>query len=1023
MRTPTLAVGLALLVALGIAPLPAAATSTLYTNNCSGCHSATVTTCNGCHAHGTHASSAKTGINVTGTTDKTSYAPGETVTVTVTGGYRTGWIRAYLYDQNMVQLRISTGPNGDGGGAGYPVTFTAPAPTTPGSYSWNVAWYGNQWDSSSGTFGARWTPDPNNPNHGQEIVTTNSFTVAAAAAPTIALSPATLNFGNVNTGATATLPSQIQNTGTASLTVTAIARCTAPATSTEFTWTAPALPFTVAPGGSATLSASYAPTAAGTDTGCIALTTNASNGPTTNLAVTGTGVVPAAPRIAVAPATLAFGNVTVGATSAQTFTISNTGTAALTGTVARATGTSTEYTFSPASFNVAAGASQVVTVTYAPTGIGADTGSIAVSSNDPTAPTTSVPVSGTGVAAPAPAIALSPAALTFGSVTVGGSASLPVQVQNAGTAPLTVTAIARCTSPVTSTEFGWSPPAPFTVAAGGSTTVTVTYAPTAAGADAGCLTFSSNDTARPTVNLDVSGTGQVAAAPKIAVAPTALAFGNVTVGSPSAKTFTISNTGTASLTGTVARAAGTSTEYAFSPASFNVAVGGSQVVTVTYTPTDTTTDNGSITVSSNDTTAPTTGVTLSGSGVTTPAPSIALTPATLSFGSVVLGSTATLTAQVRNSGTATLNVTSIALCGGSSPEFGWSPSAPLSIAPGQATTLTVTYQPSAEGTDSGCLAISSNDAASPVVNLGVGGTGVAQAVPAVALSPTSLDFGTVTVGSSASRTASIQNTGTGPLSVTDISLCSGTSPEFTWSPSAPLTVAAGQSATLTVTYRPTEAGADTGCVAIASNDPAKPTANLQVNGAGSQPPVPSVDADLDIDEIEVKRQVEDVSKPSSLVLKLKVRNRSNVLGIGSATLVGTIASLEVYRQSIPLEVRAQESSEVRFPPYAVAAKSSGTILWKVTVEDQNPDVDVATATTVLGKKSGHDGGDDSDDSDDHDGYGSGGAPGGTVADLTAEVPRGTGCSSTGGSVGWLGLVGLGLLVGTRRRRPERVQKD
>ena len=47
------------------------------------------------------------------------------------------------------------------------------------------------------------------------------------------------------------------------------------------------------------------------------------------------------------------------------------------------------------------------------------------------------------------------------------------------------------------------------------------------------------------------------------------------------------------------------------------------------------------------------------------------------------------------------------------------------------------------------------------MNLGVGGTASAEAVPAVAVSPTSLDFGTVTVGSSASRTASVQNTGNG----------------------------------------------------------------------------------------------------------------------------------------------------------------------------------------------------------------------------------------------------------------------
>ncbi len=1012
MRRPSLVVGLALIFAFAAVPRPAGATSTLYANNCTSCHSATVTTCNGCHAHGTHAGSTKTGINVTGTTDKTSYAPGETVTVTVTGGYRTGWIRAYLYDANMVQLAISTGPNGDGGGAGYPITFTAPAPSAPGSYNWNVAWYGNQFDASGATFGARWTPDPNNPNHGQEIVTTNSFTVAAPAAATLALAPGTLNFGNVNTGASASLSSQIQNTGTAPLTVTGIARCTSPATSAEFTWTAPALPFTVAAGASSTLSVSYAPTAAGTDTGCIALTSNASNGPTTNLAVNGTGVVPAAPRIAVSPLALAFGNVTVGSPAARTFTISNTGTAALTGTVARAAGTSAEYAVSPASFNVAAGGNQVVTVTYTPTGIGADAGSITVTSNDPTAPTTSVTLSGTGVSAPAPAIALAPASLAFGSVTVGGSASLTVQVQNPGTAPLVVSAIARCTAPATSTEFTWSPAAPFTVAAGGSTTVTVTYGPTAAGADTGCLAFSSNDTARPTVNLDVSGTGQAAAAPRIAVAPAALVFGNVTVGSPRAMTFTISNTGTAPLTGTVARASGTSTEYAPTPASFNVAAGGSQGVTVTYTPTDTTTDNGSIVVTSNDTLSPTTSVTLSGAGVNAPAPSIALVPATLSFGSVVLGNSASLTAQVRNAGTATLSVTSIALCSGSSAEFGWSPAAPLSIAPGQAATLTVTYQPTAGGTDSGCLAIASNDPASPVVNLGVGGTGVAQAVPAVALSPTSLDFGTVTVGSSASRTASIRNTGTGPLSVTGISLCSGSSPEFSWSPSAPLTVAAGQGTTLTVTYRPTEAGTDTGCIAVATDDPANPTVDLQVTGAGSQPPVPSVDADIDIDEFEVPGKV-DVSSDTRIEAKLHVRNRSNVVGIGSATLVGSIGGAEVYRQVMALEVRAREDAEVKFPPYAVAAGSTGTILWQLTVEDQDPDVDMATAKTVLGRGS-------SDHDDDHGegttGNGSTGT-GSNTADLTAAAPPTTGgCSSTGGSIGWLGLVGLGLLGAGRRRK-------
>src|ERR1700680_2036589 len=80
----------------------AQAQSNYFTSmGCVNCHSApVVATCNGCHSHGTHPSSAKSTLNVAGTINKTSYAPGETVTVTMTGGYRTGWFRATLFDQN-----------------------------------------------------------------------------------------------------------------------------------------------------------------------------------------------------------------------------------------------------------------------------------------------------------------------------------------------------------------------------------------------------------------------------------------------------------------------------------------------------------------------------------------------------------------------------------------------------------------------------------------------------------------------------------------------------------------------------------------------------------------------------------------------------------------------------------------------------------------------------------------------------------------------------------------------------------
>ncbi|UPU37126.1 Ig-like domain-containing protein [Geomonas paludis] len=160
----------------------AQAQSSYYTTmGCVNCHT-TTSTCNGCHAHGTHATSTKNTINVSGTTNKTSYAPGETVSVTIAGGYRTGWVRAVLLDQSGTQVAISSGTaSGMGSSTTLPAILTAPAPATAGTYTWQVGWYGNQYDTSSAAFG-NWVPDANNPNHGYEMVNTNSFTVAAAPA-------------------------------------------------------------------------------------------------------------------------------------------------------------------------------------------------------------------------------------------------------------------------------------------------------------------------------------------------------------------------------------------------------------------------------------------------------------------------------------------------------------------------------------------------------------------------------------------------------------------------------------------------------------------------------------------------------------------------------------------------------------------------------------------------------------------------------------------------------------------------
>ncbi len=295
-KKATMAIALCLFVAalaLVYAIPKAGAFGTFYDANCTACHSSTVNTCNGCHSHGVHSSSAKSDINVTGMTDKSTYLPGENVIVTITGGYRTGWIRAILYDQTMTELARSSCPGGMGGctTSVYPVTLTVPAPAMPGTYTWNVSWYGNQFDATGAFFQPTcsdivttncWKPS-SNPNHGEEIVSINSFTVSEL--QNIVLDPPLLDFGSVVIGDSPTLPTEIRNTGGADLEVSNIALCAG--TSTEFTWAPITLPFTVAPGGSQTLSVSYMPTDNGTDNGCIEITSNDPDTPIAPLQVAG----------------------------------------------------------------------------------------------------------------------------------------------------------------------------------------------------------------------------------------------------------------------------------------------------------------------------------------------------------------------------------------------------------------------------------------------------------------------------------------------------------------------------------------------------------------------------------------------------------------------------------------------------------------------------------------------------------------------------------------------------------------
>jgi hypothetical protein len=209
--------------------------------------------------------------------------------------------------------------------------------------------------------------------------------------PVLALAPAALDFGEVLVGAATAASVTVTNAGNAPLEVGAVAACAG--TSPDFSASAAA--FTVAPGTSQELVVTFAPTLAGASTGCIALSTNDPAAASATVQVAGAGRAPPAPAMSVEPATLAFGSVRRESSKVLYATVRNAGTAELAvSAIARCAGTSREFAFSSAPFTVAPGASRRVYVAYRPADRGSDLGCVVLTTNDATAPSFALTLTG-----------------------------------------------------------------------------------------------------------------------------------------------------------------------------------------------------------------------------------------------------------------------------------------------------------------------------------------------------------------------------------------------------------------------------------------------------------------------------------------------------------------------------------------------------------------------------------------------------------------------------------------------------
>ena len=209
------------------------------------------------------------------------------------------------------------------------------------------------------------------------------------------------------------------------------------------------------------------------------------------------------------------------------------------------------------------------------------------------------------------------------------------------------------------------------------------------------------------------------------------------------------------------------------------------------------------------------------------APGLQVSSNSINFGNDPVGTNTSQALVITNTGTAGLTITQVTEAGSTAFTVGGL-SLPMSVSPGQKATITPNFLPASVGAASGRLSIASNASATPT-SVALSGSGIA-ATYTLNVSPTSLNFGSVTTGtSSTSQNVAVTNTGNSKVGISQIAV-SGTGYSVTGG-SAPVTLSPSQTLTLTTQFNPTAAGSSSGNISIASNATGSPAA-VSLSGTG-----------------------------------------------------------------------------------------------------------------------------------------------------------------------------------------------
>lgn len=218
-------------------------------------------------------------------------------------------------------------------------------------------------------------------------------------------------------------------------------------------------------------------------------------------------------------------------------------------------------------------------------------------------------------------------------------------------------------------------------------------------------------------------------------------------------------------------------------------------------------------------------------------PRVTVEPVALDFGRIELNETEVRTFNLTNEFDIPVDVT---LGRRGDEQYTFAPDGVVTVPPGKATEVTVTFVPTRVGTAVGEVAVLPCPTCVEQ-KVALTGAGIDRALVVV---PDVIDFGFVAVDRTAFREFSVTNAGSKVLEVSGMQLVGGEASPFEVVP-ATATLAEGEQVTVRMSFRPSFMGLVTDTLVITSSSKRAPQTNVAVRGTGGGPEIKCTPPNLD----------------------------------------------------------------------------------------------------------------------------------------------------------------------------------